>query len=427
MENIKYIKRLDTNNKVNRYVEGETIEFYLPKNKVDLSSFKIFYDVEIDPVYKYTDNSYLKRFMPRLASSIIDTITITKNGGEEIQTIKDYNVIANILNDAVKEVDDIDSNKPDTLTVSIFDNTNNPKMYCDFNNGTSAEIVNPLKYRFFINSFLGFLGENNRGIIDCTKTSIKISLTLAPKYITYRGLKNITATVGTTFPEDYHYHLSNVFGNIDIYPDNVPVNNQITFKHYLTVKGLRNDTKNTSLTYTHKGKINYLLGTFVVYGENDTGLQLSKCNEDEATFGTMFKATFSTIAELGYNLLTTRTATSQRAKNLSPENNLDNSLYFKRAGSNIKSSQYFMNGQAMTPIMDIPQIYNVAKDFFNGDMKRVKSLASFENEFFVFPMLINQPDPEYVNEIEWICTAGDRNNFDAYPVLFLCYDKTISL
>lgn len=428
MENIKYIKRLDTNNKTNQYIDGQTIDFTLPKNKVDLTSFKIYYDVEIDPAIKYTNNSYLKRFMPRLAASIIDTITIYKDH-EEIQTIRDYNVIANILNDATKETDDIDSNRPDTLNVSYIDANNAPKMICDFNNGTTPTIINPLKYRFFINNFLGFIGENNRGIIDCSKNIIKISITLAPKYITYRGLKNLTAGILTleTYPPDYHYHLSNVFANIDVYPDNTPVNNQLTFKHYHTIRGTKNNTKNTSLLYTHKGKLNYLIGTFVVYGENDTGLQLSRCNEDTTTFGNIFLTSYNNVTDLGNNVVTTATVTSERIKKTGVENHLDTSLYFKRAGSNIKSSQYFLNGQAMTPSMDIPQIYNVAKDFFNNQMTRVKSLASFENEFFVFPMIINQKDPDYISNIEWICTADNRANFDAYPVIFLCYDKNIIL
>jgi thiamine kinase-like enzyme len=125
--------------------------------------------------------------------------------------------------------------------------------------------------------------------------------------------------------------------------------------------------------------------------------------------------------------MTSKTASSKIAKNLSTENNLDNSLYFKRAGSNIKSSQFFMNGQAITPAMDIPQIYNVAKEFFNNDMSRVKSLASFENEFFIFPMMINQTQEEYSSEIEWICSAGSRKDFNAYPILILCTDKTIEV
>lgn len=429
MENIKYIKRIDTNNKVNKYIDQQTIDFYLPKNKLDLSSFKIFYDVEIDPVAKYTDDSHLKRFMPRLSSSIIDSIIITNTTtGEELQHIKDYNVIYNILNDAQKEVDDIDGDRPDTLNYSYIDDFNNPKKICDFNNGASAIVISPLKYRFFINSFLGFIGENNRNIIDCTNTNIKISINLAPKFITYRGLKNVSSpNLSETYPTDYHYRLSNVFANVDIYPNDTPVNNQITFKHYHTIKGTKNDTKNTSLSYKHKGKLNYLIGTFVVYGENDTGLQLAKCNLDTFKFGTTFKTTYTDVDDLGYNIMTTYNASSRTIKSLTTEINLDNSLYFKRAGSNIKSSQYFMNGQAMTPIMDMPQIYNVAKEFFNNQMTRVKSLSSFEHEFFVFPMLINQQDPEYISNIEWICSAGKRENFDSYPVLFLCYDKTINL
>lgn len=798
MNNIKYIKRIDTTNKVNEYIDEQTIEFVLPKNKQDLSSFKIFFDVEIDPVYEYNDGSYLKRFMPRLTSSIIDTISICKDG-EDFQTIKDYNVIFNIINDATKEEDDIDGDRPDTLNYCLIDANNNPKKICDFNNSTNDDVREPLKYRYFITSFLGFLGEHSSSILDCSKHEYKIAITLAPKYITYRGIENtgvkvsftggggdgasatanltksisyitlnnqgagytsvptvvfnggggnsaaatavmeldaitvsngganytsvptITITGGTggaasavmsvgaisltgagsgytsiptvvftglnentadataklnvnsiqitnggtgyttaptvvftggnpttaaiatavltgdaitsititnagsgyntvpaisftggggtgaagiaklkiesltlnnsgkgyllpptisftggapdtdatatstlkvqsvnitnngtgytvpptigftggagtgavaaatlkidkinitnagtaytstptitftggagtggaatasivctissitvnnggsgyfstpfvsisggepsshavatanidangtitsitvvdggkgysdalsvfaTYPVDYHYRLSNVFANIDVLPDNTPASSQITFKHYKTIRGSKNNTKNISLSHTHKGKINYLMSSFVVFGENDTGLQLTSCNTDTTKFGEFFKDCYGDIFSYEDTPMTSKTASSKTAKSLSTENNLDNSLYFKRAGSNVKTSQLFMNGMAITPAMDIPQIYNVAKEFFNNSMNRVKSLASFENEFFVFPMMINQDQEDYSSEIEWICSAGERQDFNAYPILILCADKTIDV
>lgn len=672
MNNIKYIKRIDTTNKTNTYIDGQTLEFVLPKNKQDLSSFKIFFDVEIDPVYEYDDGSYLKRFMPRLTSSIIDTMTLTKDA-EEFQTIKDYNVIFNIINDATNEIDNIDSNRPDTLNYCLIDDNNNAKILCDFNNSKIPEVKPPLKYRCFITSFLGFLGEHSSSILDCSKHEYKIAITLAPKYITYRGIENtnvkasfnggagsgasaevvldtivsrievvngnldytttptitltgntygsgataeailddsprgidanfyiitsvgsgynptltvaidfnggggtgatgygvvaqngaidhividssgsgytslptatfnraghgagtdatlsgifrkpiqkiIVTNSGTNYSKtgnqvqvvisggdgnatgtaiienvidsvniidggsgyvdipyvafsggdpsihakavatvvngvvdsviitdsglgykdliqissnqyetDYHYKLTNVFANIDVLPDNTPASSQITFKHYKTIRGTKNNTKNVSLQHNHKGKLNYLMTTFVVLGENDMGLQLQSCNSDVKRFGEYFKENYGDIFTYEETPMTSKTASSKTAKSLSTENNLDNSLYFKRAGSNVKTSQLFMNGMAITPAMDIPQIYNVAKEFFNNSMNRVKSLASFENEFFVFPMMINQEQEDYSSEIEWICSAGERQDFNAYPILILCADKTIDV
>ncbi len=583
MNNIKYIKRIDTTNKTNTYIDEQTIEFVLPKNKQDLSSFKIFFDVEVDPAHEYSDGSYQKRFIPRLTSSIINTMTITKDGNE-IQTINDYNVIFNIINDATKDTDDIDSNRPDTLNYCFIDDNNNAKTICDFTNSTDPVVMKPLKYRCFINSFLGFLGEHSSSILDCSKHEYVICITLASKYITYRGIENtdvkisfnggsgsgayaypvITDIVSTievtsggsgytnatvafngggstdiatatanivagviesiditysgtgytsapnivitgdgtgalavakidttmqdiiileggsgyfnapfvsfiggdpsqhasaivtktdpttgaiidikikdgglgytpiltsvpTVNTDYHYKLTNVFANIDVLPDSTPASSEMTFKHYKTIKGTNNKTKNTTLSHKHKGKLNYLMASFVVLGQNDTGLQLNMCNHDTDRFGEYFMSNYGNIFAYEETPMTTKTASSQIAKSLSTENNLDNSLYFKRAGSNIKSSQFFMNGQAITPAMDMPQIYNVAKEFFNNSMNRVKSLASFENEFFVFPMMINQTQEDYSTEIEWICSAGTRKDFDAYPILILCTDKTIEV
>lgn len=507
MANIKYIKRIDANNKKREYIDGDEIEFTLPKNKQDLTSFKMFFEAEIDPVIKYSNGSFLKRFMPRLSSSIIETLTIYKDG-KEIQTIKDYNILFNIIHDASKEFDEIDSDRIDTLNYSYIDNNNNAKTVCDFNNNTDSAVINPIKYKFFINSFLGFLNENNRSIIDTSNSTIKISIKLAPKYICYRGINNIIQppsaelfggnpttdavitpivnnngeitsftidnggvgyteepdiiilgsgsgfngtvvltggvitdivvinggsfyypplTIDTTYPTDFNYKISNVYANIDIYPQDTPVLQSITFKHYHTVKGSINDTQESHLSYNHKGQLNYILSSFVNFGTQDEGLQLNKCNIDTTRFGDFFRDKYGNSDFLGKNLLTSFTINSELVKSLYSENNLDNSIYFKRSGSNVKASHFVINGQNMTPEMDTIQIYNVAKEFFNGDMNRVKSLSSFSNEFFVFPILMNQMDKDFVSEIQWNCSSMNKTEFQSYPIMFLCFDKEISI
>lgn len=456
MQNIRYIKRIDTGNKTNEYIDGQTIDFILPRNKVDLSSFKIYYDVYIDPVYRFAEipvpaiggaaqpnvpETYLKRFMPRLSSSIIETITITKNANI-IQEIKDYNVLFNILNDSMREEDNLDSNKPDTLNVTLVSDANIPGQLCDFCNLSAPESIRePLTYKYFISSFLGLINEGTSGVLDCTKNEYKISIKLAPKYITYRGLDvleiDITdvAQIAEKYPDDYHYRLSNVFANIDVLPESTLAPQKISFKHYDTVRGTETHTKDITLSYTHKGEIDYLISSFIVLGHEDTGLQLEACNEDEIVFDTKFKLDYPTFDDFVDTPFSVKYSSSKAIKTLVKTNNLNNSLYFSRQALNLRSSQYFINGQAITPSMDIPEIYGQAKEFFNNLMTRVKCLASFESEFFVFPISIEQNEKDYCTTIEWQCTAGDRtdfattydNNGDVYPIMFISYNKEIDV
>lgn len=436
MENIKYIKRIDTGNKTNDYIDGQTIDFVLPRNKIDLSSFKIYYDAKVDPAVLYNNASYLKRFLPRLSASIIQTLTVSKDG-VVIQEIKDYNVIFNIINDCMREDDNIDGNRPDTLNYAFIDDENIPRRVCDFISTPDGPASMPLKYSFFISSFLGLINESSSNILDCSKHTYKISILLAPRSITYRGINNQSELVAFPVREykDYHYYISNVFANVEIYPESTPVQPSIAFKHYEVVKDVNQDTKNTNLSYKHKGKLDYLIASFVVMGNYDTGLQLHKCNENEGIFEEKFKNTYLNLDAYTASPVSTTSVSSKAVKNLSTENNLDNSLYFKRAGSNIKSSQFFINGQAITPSMDIAQIYGHAKEFFNNQMTRVKTISSFEHEFFVFPLMISQMEDDYSTEIVWECTEGRRTGYNnqsvssskVYPILILCNHKKIDI
>lgn len=439
MEDIHYIKRIDTGNKSNEYIDEQTIDFILPRNKVDLSSFKIFYDVKIDPLSELAGGFFRKRFMPRLSSSIIDTLTITKDG-EEIQTIKDYNVIFNIRNDAMSEEDQIDGDKTDTLNYAYTDNENINKRVCDYVSQTVDPLQRaPIKYRYFINSFLGLINEGTSSILDCTKNEYKISIKLAPKYITYRGIENfvageLPATINT-FPENYHYRLSNVFANINVHPQSTPTQSKIMFKHYHVVKGANDATKNVNISHKHKGNLDYLMASFVVLGEYDRTLELFKCSQNQNITGAFFRRTYAALADYLAIPITTAFVSSKTMKSLSTEFNLDNSLYFKRQGTNLKSSQFLINGQAVTPQMSMSEIYSQAKEFFNHQMTRPKSLSSFENEFFVFPLNVSNQQEDFSMDIQWSCTADRRTTYNAafinsgkaYPILILCSNKEIEV
>lgn len=399
---MRFIKRVQPSNMKPEFLNDDTIEIDLPNQIIDLSSLKIYYEASVDPVLKYTTgDNYLKRFMPRVSQSIIQELDIYIDN-KPVQRIKEYNYLFNILNDGLNEYDDIDGNKTDTINFNEINDTNKVISTTDITAGTKLH-----KYKYFIDKYLGFL--NDVKILDCRNKTVKIVIKLAPKWITYKGLTGV-GDVAETYR--HKYRISNVSANIDIIsPDEyVSKETNIVFEDFKYVKGLKDSDKNTILSLKHKGNINYILSTFMDFNnETDTGLQFVGANNDVVTFGTLS--------------VYDRTQEEKKIKN--SVNLLNNSLYFKRNGLNIKSCQYKLNGQDITPLMSITEIFNVAKKFFDG-MKRVKTINSFQNDFFCFPIDIGQVPDDMISEIEWVVQA-DKSQNGGTGIMYISYDKSYKL
>lgn len=401
---MRFIKRVQPSNMKPKFLNDEMIEFDLPNQIIDLSSLKIYYEAKADPVEKYTDDTQYKRFLPRLSQSIIQELDVYVDN-KPVQRIKEYNYLFNILNDGLNEFDDIDGDKTDTIQFNEIDQNNIAKSSTDITTGEGHV------YKYFIDKYIGFL--NDVKILDCRNKTVKIVIKLAPKWITYRGIspstQGVTKEVDTEKDSSHQYGISNVSANIDIIsPDQyVAKENEIVFEDFKYVKGLKDSDKNTILSLKHKGNINYILSTFMDFNnETDTGLQFVGANNDVVTFGTLS--------------VYDRTQEEKKIKN--SVNLLNNSLYFKRNGLNIKSCQYKLNGQDITPLMSITEIFNVAKKFFDG-MKRVKTINSFQNDFFCFPVDIGQVPDDMISEIEFNVKADNKSSNGGTGIMYLSYDK----
>ena len=452
---MRFIKRIQPTNIKPEFLNDDLIEFDLPNNVVDMSSFKIFYDAYVDPVYKNTlvnPDTYLKRFMPRLSQSIIQELNVSVNNNP-IQQIKDFNLLFNILNDGKHEDDEIHSERTNTMTYSYIDDDNLVQVNHDLVSTTllaDYKGTEPLVYKYFINKFLGFI--NDVKFLDCRDKNIKISIRLAPKWITYRGFDNPDAQFkakldangdvvldaegneimepwqevrNTLFGDNHKYRLRNVHANINIVsPDeDVPFEKNIRFEDFKNIKGVKGSDKNTYLSIKHKGNINYILSTFTDENrETDAELQLYGCN---ANFGKLLPES-ATIDDLNDGLYSALMMSPEFVKVLRMENVLNNSIYFKRNGLNIKSCQYRLNGQDITPIMNMMEIYNLAREFFGG-MKRVHSTVSFQNEFFCMPISVGKIEDGMLSEIEWIVNADSKSANGGEPIMFVCYDKTYKI
>ena len=396
---MRFVKRVQPSNMKPEFLNDDTIEIDLPNQIIDISSLRIYYEAAVDSVEKYDNGEFAKRFMPRLSQSIIQELDIHIDN-RPVQRIKEYNYLFNILNDGLNEYDDIDGNKTDTIMYSTIDNTNNATSINDLYFGDEN------KYHYFIDKYIGFL--NDVKILDCRNKTVKVVIKLAPKWITFKGIDFDSGTVVETY-NDYKYRIRNVFANIDVIsPDEfVAKETDIVFEDYKYVEGLKETNKNTSLSLKHKGNINYILSSFKDYdAETDTGLQFIGANEDETKFGTLDLTASQEERKIKYNT-----------------NLLNNSLYFKRNGLNIKNCQYKLNGQDITPLMSITEIYNLAKKFFGG-MKRVKTIDSFQNDFFCFPIDLGQVPDDMISEIEFAVKADNNNPNGGTGIMFLSYDKS---
>lgn len=396
---MRFVKRVQPSNMKPEFLNDDTIEIDLPNQIIDISSLRIYYEAAVDSVEKYDNGEFAKRFMPRLSQSIIQELDIHIDN-RPVQRIKEYNYLFNILNDGLNEYDDIDGNKTDTIMYNKIDNTNNATSINDLYFGDEN------KYNYFIDKYIGFL--NDVKILDCRNKTVKVVIKLAPKWITFKGIDFDSGTVVETY-NDYKYRIRNVFANIDVIsPDEfVAKETDIVFEDYKYVEGLKETNKNTVLSLKHKGNINYILSSFKDYdAETDTGLQFIGANEDETKFGTLDLTASQEERKIKYNT-----------------NLLNNSLYFKRNGLNIKNCQYKLNGQDITPLMSITEIYNLAKKFFGG-MKRVKTIDSFQNDFFCFPIDLGQVPDDMISEIEFAVKADNNNPNGGTGIMFLSYDKS---
>lgn len=426
---MRFIKRIQPNEIKAEYLDGETIEFYLPNHIVNLSTFKVIYDGIAD-VYANVGVGVINRFLPRLSQSIIEELCIEIN--DYTIQIKDYNLLYNILNDGMKDKDDVYSNKLDTINHSFIDNNNISQSFNDLVNYNASQrgmLPNQQKYKYVISDWIGFLKDVK--YLDCRNKKVKISIKLAPKYICYKGL--LTQPSTPTILNDsksFHYRLSNVFADIEIISadEGVKIENDVIYEDFEVVKGNLGSNKNTVLMKKHKGNIKYLLGTFTDSNkEGDLELQLAHCNSDTSVFNDKM------VYDISVNNASTSKTFEINQDNISPEyiqmlsheNNLNNSIYFKRNGLNVKNSRFSINGQELSPYMGVDEIYFNAKQFM--PMKRVKSLVSFQNEFFCHPMVVNQTDESSMNLIEWEVSADNKAPNGGTPYMFICYEKSLKL
>lgn len=421
---VRYTKRITPDETNEFYQDGDFINFTLPQNMILLPSIEMYYTASVDSVEKYNDNTILKRFLPTNSSAIIDFFQLKKDG-EIVQMINEYAFLDQMLKDLDdNEVKNSDGTKSNTIITNVFDNNNHEKREMDFFNTTTTR-----SYDYCISKWIGCL--NGTPYLDCRGKHVQITIKLSPKWITYRGLQiDGLSAVNETYSTDYHYHISKCFMNMTVIDnENITLDNKLYFEDYTHFKSMKNTkSKNTIVRGRTDKNIKYILATFTDSNRNsDTGLQLEHHNKDTTKFGDKIIYLNSTATALNTNINNGiphyRHYSSDYAKQLHKPNQLNNSIYFKRNGIDVKTNQFIVNSVEVSPPYSQLESFNNVKRYFKTNMNKVCNLTSFVNDFFMNVQEYNNNKDE-ITSVEWI-VHGENRNVGGEAHLFLVHTKSV--
>jgi hypothetical protein len=374
----------------------------------------------------------IRRFLPRLSSCIIDEL-IVKLDNKVVQHLREYNTLAAILNDIQKEYDDIDSTSSDSVQ-NLFLNAssgfvaNNSKIQSVARNNmnTVTKYFNTSAKTYFIDKFLGFLGEGNR-YFDATDKDIQIMIKLAPPNILYKGISGFPVYLTQTDAADNalafapDYELLSISASIDVL-DDIPQMSDFVYKDYVYHEGMYlADNKRYTTRVSLEKPVEWVLGTFKRpdYKE-DQELQLMHCNPLVSKFGAMIKDSL-TLDDINTQTPNTLTFSYEISKIQKDPYILNSSVYFSHQGDAVKYCRYRYNNTDLTPQLDVISCYRETKKCFNTDFKRVQSIFQFESDFFANAVRVDDTSSTY-KTIEWEVDIDSlkSNNKGGYPMLFVC-------
>jgi hypothetical protein len=377
----------------------------------------------------------IRRFLPRLSSSIISDLII-KIDNQEVQNTREYNMLFAILNDLTKEYDDIDSSSPDTVQEHFYtplgDIGNVSKLQ-----PVSRDITNEDKYfdsnkvSNFIDKWAGFLSEGNR-YFDARDRDVKIIFKLAPASILYKGINTVDIAgtdiiVNTIREYTSDYVISDIKASVDTL-DDMPAMPQFVYNDYQYVQGgyLTNNKLSTTSFETYK-PINWVLGTFTHPNRlEDQELILQHCHKNTVRYGSLVKNTL-TLADINQKAQNSTLYSYEVAKAQKESYLLNSSAYFIRSGDGILSTKYKLNNYELTPDTDVLACYSETKKLFNTPYKKVQNMFSFESEFFCNAVGIDDNSEDTYKRVDWEVSVdlSKRNKIGGYPILFYSFKNKI--
>ena len=378
-----------------------------------------------------------RRFLPRLSSCVISEL-IVKIENQIVQNTQEYHMLAAILNDIYKEYDDIDSTASDTVQEHNFNNVGNigniSKLQASVRPPSFVDkYISGSKRSYFIDKWLGFLNEGNR-YFDSRNKNIQIQIKLAPANILYRGVNTadvvITGSPDTVlntiaeYPPDYV--VSDLKGTIDVMDEaDIPylgLSKDFEYNDYIyTMGSMVSGSKKTMTAVETDMPVQYVLGTFSHPGRMiDQELQLQHCHMNTAKFGALLKDTL-TLADINAKVPNSLSYSYEISKFQKDSYLLNSSAYFIRSGDGIAYTTFKLNNYDIASHMDVISCYNETKKAFGADYKKAQHIYSFESEFFVNAIRVDDYS-EGFKRLEWHVEIDPTktNGNSGVPMLFLC-------
>lgn len=410
---MKIIKKFTTNEANSTYKPKDKVEITFPNNVLDLHSFVLYYDIFCDYYELRNNGKYTYYNAPKLSSSIIQTLRV-KIDNVVVQEIDEYGLIYNILHNYKNEDNELEGDSSENYH---FLNNNG---YLEGKTYDKNNVDSPVTFKKFIKNFLGFLNEGDR-YFDARKQTLSLEIVFYPSSCLYTTFySGSTSVVNTTKSPDFT--ISNVYGTICIV-DNVSyeLNENFSFKDYRHRNGLICQNSKTSQTMIKtKNKLLWMLGTFSPTNrETIQNLQLQHVNENTTNFGEKISDSTTTTSFINAKNYTYKQALDSKKPNV-----LNNSIFYKRDGRGIKSCQFSVNGYDITPPMSVPECYNETRRTLNTDLKRIKTIQSFEADFFSNLVDYEDNDDGY-KQIDWKVVSDETIQYGGIPHIFICFKNKI--
>jgi hypothetical protein len=387
---------------------------------------------------KFVNRSYrtIRRFLPRLSSSIISDLII-KVDNQEVQNTREYNMLFAILNDLTKEYDDIDSSSSDTVQEHFYTASGGIGNISKLQ-PVSRDPTNEDKYfasnkvSYFIDKWAGFLNEGNR-YFDARDRDVKIIIRLAPANMLYRGINTLdipSADLVINIDKEYttpDYVITDIRASVDTL-DNMPEIQQFVYNDYQYIQGnyLPNNKVSTTSFETNK-PINWVLGTFSHPDRlKDQELILQHCHNNTARYGSLVKNNLS-LTDINQKTPNSTLYSYEVAKAQKEAYLLNSSAYFIRSGDGILSTKYKLNNYELTPDTDVFACYSETKKLFDTPYKKVQNMFSFESEFFCNAIAIDDNSEDSFKRIDWEVSIDTTktNKLGGYPMVFYSFKNRL--
>lgn len=393
---------------------------------------------QLHELTKTTPNLYprtIRRFLPRLSSSVISDLVIKVND-QEVQNTKEYGMLFAILNDINKEYDDLDSTAADSVQEHNFETATGIIKNVSRIQAVQRVAGNTDKYypgnrkTYFIDKWIGFLNEGNR-YFDARDKDIKIIFKLAPANILYRGI-NTLDTASADFVinvlREYSpdYVVTDIKASVDVLDEMPAMPSEFIYNDYTyTQGGYLSDNKTSTTSFETNRPIDWVLGTFSHPNRAvDQELILQHCHNNTTRYGSLIK-TVVTLADINNKVPNTTLFSYEVAKNQKDSYLLNSSIYHMRSGDGILSCRYRLNNYDITPPMDMISCYTETKKAFASDYKKVSNIYSFESEFFANAIKVDDNSQDF-KKIDWeVVIDPSKTHIGGYPMLFCCFKNKL--